>query len=102
MSPEISKFLSKRPLKQGLATLYALQMMKTSNDEIPPEAKDLTSILDFDLSFLHGYWEPSLHLLPVKYREITTSKLNQIASPMSTNLLEIDVSLLTALRGEIQ
>ena len=102
MSPEISKFLSKRPLKQGLATLYALQMMKTSNNEIPPEAKDLTSILDFDLSFLHGYWEPSLHLLPVKYREITTSKLNQIASPMSTNLLEIDVSLLTALRGEIQ
>ena len=102
MSPEISKFLSKRPLKQGLATLYALQMMKISKDEIPPEAEDLTSILDFDLSFLHDYWEPSLHLLPEKYREITTSKLNQIASPMTTNLLDIDVNLLIALRGEVQ
>lgn len=102
MSPEISKFLSKRPLKQGLATLYALQMMETSNDKIPTEAEDLISILDFDLSFLHDYWEPSLNLLPEKYREITTVKLNQIASPMSKNLLTIDVNLLTALRGEEQ
>ena len=102
MSPEISKFLSKRPLKQGLATLYALQMMETSNDKIPNEAEDLISILDFDLSFLHDYWEPSLNLLPEKYREITTVKLNQIASPMSKNLLTIDVNLLTALRGEEQ
>ena len=101
MSNEISTFLSKRPLKQGIATLFALQQIMKKQGKIPEEAKDLLSVIETDLSFLRDYWGPSLDLLPDKYREFTSEKLSGYASPMSRNLYEIDKDVLTLLRGEV-
>ena len=100
MSNEISTFLRKRPLKQGLATLYALQLMEKSGDAIPEEASDLIPILNEDLDFLNQYWPPYLDLLPEKYRQFTKEKLENFSSPMTKNLLAVDQKILATLRGD--
>jgi hypothetical protein len=100
MSNEISTFLSKRPLKQGIATLFALQQIMKTKGKIPEEANDLLPVIETDLSFLDEYWGPSMDLLPNKYREFTSEKLSGYASPMSRDLYEIDTDVLTLLRGE--
>ena len=99
-SPEISKFLSKRPLKQGVATLFALQLINKRDGVLPDEALDLTILMDKDLSFLNNYWEPSLDLLPDKYRDITERKLSKIASKMEIDLYSLDAEFTIHLRGE--
>ena len=100
MSPEISKFLSKRPLKQGIATLYALQMLYEVKQEIPEEANDLKSIMKTDLDFLNRYWAPSLELIPLKYRESTMKKINAIVSKIEIDLYSLDNEIFRLLRGE--
>ena len=99
MSPEISTFLEKRPLKQGLATLYALQTIHQSGQKIPPEAKDIEPIIDSDLSFLKDYWPPYLELIPAKYRKFTHDKIREHAAPMTIDLLAIEEHILLGLRG---
>lgn len=100
MSNEISKFLAKRPLKQGIATLYALQIMKKSGGKIPEEATDLFPLLDHDLEFLNHFWAPYLDLLPRKYREYTQTRIDMYSTPMEIDLYSIDESILLGLRGE--
>lgn len=100
MSNEISTFLSKRPLKQGIATLYALQYIMKTQGKIPEEAKDLLPVIETNLSFMEEFWGPSMDLLPNKYREFTTEKLSGYASSMSIDLYEIDTDVLRRLRGE--
>ena len=100
MSNEISTFLRKRPLKQGIATLFALQCIMKTNGNIPEEADDLLPILETDLSFLEEYWAPSLELIPEKYREFTTKKLKNYSVPMSRDLYKFDTCVLSLLRGE--
>ena len=99
MSPEISKFLSKRPLKQGIATLYALQMMYNRKQEIPEEANDLMSIIECDLNFLNNYWGPSMELLPQKYIQSTEKKLNDVVSKMEIDLYSLNKEVIQLLRG---
>ena len=100
MSPEISKFLAKRPLKQGIATLYALQLLHKREKILPDEVEDLSSLLDEDLGFLLQYWEPSLYLIPEKYQLFTKSRLEVFASPMVINLYSLKSEIGAALRGE--
>lgn len=100
MSSEISKFLKKRPLKQGIATLYALQIMKKTDEIIPEEATDLIPLLDHDLEFLNHYWAPYLNLLPKKYKQYTQTRINTYSTPMKIDLYSIDESILLGLRGE--
>ena len=99
MSPEISKFLSKRPLKQGIATLYALQQIHNQTGTIPTEAGDLISLMDTNLEFLNYLWGPSLDLLPSKYRAATKDKLSHYASVMEFDLYELDETIINTLRG---
>jgi len=101
MSSEIQQFLGKRPLKQGVATLYAIQMIKNEGGPIPEEVMDLEAILDVDLNFMDNYWQPSLNLLPDKYREYTKHNLNEMTTPMKINLYEINQEIEQYLRGEI-
>lgn len=101
MSNEISKFLAKRPLKQGLATLYALQMLKKSGEQIPEEAADLEPLLSHDLEFLKNYWAPSLDLIPKKYMEDTRRRINTYSMPMEIDLMSIDREISSGLRGEM-
>ena len=100
MSPEISKFLSKRPLKQGIATLYALQMMYNQEHKLPDEVTDLISIINTNLDFLNHYWRPSLDLLPKKYIQSTEKKINQILAKMEIDLYSLDREVIRLLRGE--
>ena len=100
MSSEISTFLGKRPLKQGLATLYALQIIFQADNNLPPEAKDLQPIIDTDLSFLKHYWPPYIELIPIKYRQFTHDKIREHATPMNINLLAMKENVLSVLRGE--
>lgn len=100
MSSEISTFLKKRPLKQGLATLYALQIIIQAGGNLPSEAKDLQPIIDSDLSFLKQYWPPYIELIPTKYRQFTHDKIREHADPMEINLLAVEKNILSGLRGE--
>lgn len=100
MSNEISTFLAKRPLKQGLATLYALQIIHAAGEKIPDEASDLIPLLDHDLKFLHHYWAPYLDLIPKKYKKYTQERINTFSTPMEIDLLAIDQGILSGLRGE--
>ena len=99
MSNEISTFLAKRPLKQGIATLFALQLLKSRGHQIPNEARDLEEIIDYDLSFLTQFLPDSLGLLPEKYFEYTVNKLNSYAKEMEFDLTEIEDRVLMSLRG---
>jgi hypothetical protein len=99
MSNEISTFLAKRPLKQGIATLYALQLLKNGGYQTPSEASDLEAVIDYDLSFLTQFLPDSLELLPKKYYEDTVRKLKSYSEEMEFNLLEIDERVLLSLRG---
>jgi hypothetical protein len=101
MSPEISKFLSKRPLKQGIATLYALQLIQEKENQLPTEVNDLSNLIDEDLSFLNQYWKPSIELLPRKYRASTEHRLNKFTSPMTFDLYSLDKKFREILRGEV-
>lgn len=100
MSAEISTFLLKRPLKQGIATLFALQVIYDLNQEIPEEANDLLPLMQTDLDFLNSYWEPSIELLPSKYREITEKKLTELVPKMEIDLYSLDKSVMKLLRRD--
>ena len=100
-SPEITTYLSKRPLKQGVATLYALQLIHEKENKLPPEANDLSSLMDEDLSFLNHYWGPSIDLLPKKYREFTRQKLDGITTAMTFDLYSLKDNFQQTLRGEV-
>jgi hypothetical protein len=99
MSPEISTFLSKRPLKQGIATLFALQMNYKRDKKIPVEVYDLLPLMGTDLNFLNMYWSPSLELLPSKYRAFTEQKLVQLVPKMEMDLYSLDSDVTRLLRG---
>jgi len=99
MSREISTFLGKRPLKQGIATLYALQMI-SKNESIPEEAQDLAELMGENFDFLHNYWMPSLELLPSKYRHQVEKNLLKITNPMEVDIYSINKEISAILRGE--
>ena len=99
MSNEISTFLAKRPLKQGIATLFALQLLKSRGHKIPNEVSDLEEIIDHDLSFLTQFLPDSLELLPEKYFQYTVRKLNSYAEEMEFSLTKIEDTVLMSLRG---
>jgi hypothetical protein len=99
MSPEISTFLAKRPLKQGMATLYALQLIHKSNENLPEEVADMHPLMDKDFSFLNQYWNPSLALLPPKYRLFTEEKLLKLTSKMEVDLYKCCEGIEDILRG---
>jgi hypothetical protein len=56
--------------------------------------------LNENLDFLLQYWEPSLHLIPEKYKSVTKNKLEKFASPMSIDLYSIKSEIGAILRGE--
>ena len=99
MSPEISTFLTKRPLKQGIATLLALQILHKMNHQIPEEVQDLIPLMSKDLGFLNKYWGQSIDLLPSKYQEITKERLSRLIPEMDIDLYSLDSEITTLLQG---
>ena len=99
MSPEISTFLTKRPLKQGIATLLALQILHKMNHQVPEEVQDLIPLMSKDLGFLNKYWGQSIDLLPSKYQEITKERLSRLIPEMDIDLYSLDSEITTLLQG---
>ena len=94
---EISTFLEKRPLKQAVSTLYAIQRLpKTQLEEIRIRYPDLDDLLKDDYSFIENYLPMSLDLLPTNQRHIIEKRLKEVSLPMNEKqvemLLTIDLS----------
>ncbi len=86
LTGEISTFLEKRPLKQAISTLYAIQRLPGYQlEKIKSLYPDLTSLLKQDYTFLEKYLPTSLELLPADCRPIIEYKLNNISKPMTDN-----------------
>lgn len=77
MSNEISTFLAKKPLKMAASTIYSIQKLREKGlaDEILLEHGHIRELIEMDVSFLEGYYPPSMELIPEKYRRVTESLL---------------------------
>ena len=94
---EIAIFLEKRPLKQAVSTLYAIQRLPPHQlEEIRNSYPDLKDMLEGDYSFIEKYAPMALNLLPINQKPIIEERLDQVAKPMSEEeverLLTIDLS----------
>lgn len=98
-SREISKFLQKKPLKQGISTLRALQLAYEKG-EFPDEAREYISLMEEDLGFLDFHHAPALDLLPEKYRDYTTDLLDNITSRMDDSIITVNDTTFDTIRGE--
>ena len=77
MSNEISTFLAKKPLKMAAATIYSIQKLREKGlaEEILSDHEHIQELIDIDVSFLEGYYLPSMELIPEKYRRVTENLL---------------------------
>jgi len=84
MSKEISTFLAKKPLKMAASTIYSIQKLQERGlaDEILLEHEHIKELIDMDVSFLEGYYPPSLELIPEKYRKVTENLLFESVEKM--------------------
>ena len=91
MSGEIKKFLSKQPLKQAVSTLYSIQRRGVASNGIRVEEKfpHLKPHLEMNLTWLERHYPPALELLPDRYRDYTTNRLEQISAKMTQGDIEL-------------
>ena len=94
---EISIFLAKRPLKQAISTLYAIQRLPNEQVEaISNLYPDLKKYLNHDFTLIERYLSDALELLPDELKKYIQLKINSVAKPMTKKevqlLLTIDLS----------
>ncbi len=91
---EIEVFLNKKPLKQAISTLYAIQRLpQDQQDYIRERFSDLTKLMKGDYSLIERYNPAFLDLIPEIYRTYIAEKLNEVAEPMSESEVEILLNL---------
>ncbi len=91
---EIEVFLNKKPLKQAISTLYAIQRLpQDQQDYIRERFSDLTELMKGDYSLIERYNPAFLDLIPEIYRTYIAEKLNEVAEPMSESEVEILLNL---------
>ena len=96
---EIEIFLNKKPLKQAISTLYAIQRLpQEQKNLIRGKFPDLSELMDGDYSMIERYNPMFLDIIPDAYKTYVVKKLNTIAEPMSES--EIETLLSTDLFGE--
>ena len=92
ISNEIHTFLSKPKLKMAASTLYSIQQLRGKSavfDEIISKYPSVSEHIDTDVSFLERHYQPSLNLVPMKYREFVQKRLsNFIDTKMEVEKLE--------------
>ena len=93
---EIEIFLNKKPLKQAISTLYAIQRLPQEQQNfIRRKFSDLSELMDGDYSMIERYNPMFFDIIPEMYRTHIAKKLNTVAEPMSEseidNLLSIDL-----------
>jgi glycosyltransferase involved in cell wall biosynthesis len=78
ISHEIHTFLNKPKLKMAASTLYSIQHLQGKSsifDDIISQYPSVSKHIDIDVSFLEAHYEPSLELIPEKYREYVQRRL---------------------------
>jgi hypothetical protein len=74
------------------STLYSIQQLRGKSavfDEIISKYHSVSEHIDTDVSFLEGHYQPSLNLVPMKYREFVQRRLsNFIHTKMEVEKLE--------------
>ena len=94
-SDEIKTFLSKEPLKQAASTLYSIQRIGPSKEgtDVSRKFSHLEPLLERDWSFLQRFYDPSMQMIPEKYRDFTRQKLLRYAAPMSDQDMDVLTSI---------
>ena len=96
---EIEVFLNKKPLKQAISTLYAIQRLPQEQQKfIRRKFPDLSDLMDGDYSMIEHYNPMFLDIIPDAYKNYIAKKLNTVAEPMSES--EIETLLNIDLFGE--
>ena len=96
---EIEVFLGKKPLKQAISTLYAIQRLPQEQQHfIRGKFPGVGELMNGDYSMIERYNPAFLDLIPEAYRTYVAKKLNAIAAPMSDS--EIETLLSFDLFGE--
>ena len=81
---EIEIFLHKRPLKQAISTLYAIQRLPIAQQEsIKKKYPDLSILLDDDYSMIERYFPSFVEIIPERYRMELLNKIEAVAEPMT-------------------
>lgn len=86
MSNEIITFLGKEPIKQAASTLYSIQRGGISSDgkDIRAEFPQIKPLLEIDFTFLEHHYPPALQLVPDKYQDFTTTRLQGYVRKMTS------------------
>ena len=91
---EVEVFLEKRPLKQAISTLYAIQRLPQEQQNlIRGRFPSIGELIGGDYSLIERYNPAFLELIPDVYKEYVAEKLNVIAEPMSETEVETLLSL---------
>ena len=81
---EIEIFLHKRPLKQAISTLYAIQRLPESQRKsIQQNHPDLETLLDQDYSLIERYCPLFSEIVTEKYLPRIIKKLDSVSEPMT-------------------
>lgn len=81
---EIEAFLKKRPLKQAISTLYAIQRLpSTQLDLIIQNHSDIEPLLESDYSLIERYYPLFSEIIPEKYLPLIIKTLDSVSEPMS-------------------
>ena len=91
---EIEVFLNKKPLKQAISTLYAIQRLpQAQQDSIRNRFPGVGELLEGDYSMIERYNPAFLDLIPDAYKGYVKEKLNAVAESMSETEVETLLSL---------
>ena len=90
LSNEIITFLSKKPIKQAVSTLYSIQRGGVSAEgiDIRSEFPSILPLLNLDYSFLESHHPKAFDLLPKKYQRFTESRMNHFTPKMTKKDIE--------------
>jgi chondroitin synthase len=81
---EILTFLGKRPLKQAISTLYAIQRLPPNQlASVNKQFPDLKELLEQDYSLIERHLPKAFELLPSEHRRIVQERLEAVSGAMS-------------------
>ena len=91
---EIEVFLNKKPLKQAISTLYAIQRLpQAQQNSIRDRFPGVGKLIQGDYSMIERYNPAFLDLIPDAYKGYVKEKLNAVAESMSETEVETLLSL---------
>ena len=91
---EIEVFLNKKPLKQAISTLYAIQRLPQAQQNfIRDRFPGVGELIEGDYSMIERYNPAFLDLIPDAYKGYVREKLDAVAEPMSEAEIQTLLSL---------